>query len=282
MGWGTLAREAAKRNSQLLFAPRPNSKTVKQTERKVKELLENLTKPKRKVDPPPLVSPVPKGEESKKTRPKRKDDNCCEGATFLKKWPLKNKKASLVPDIGWFDWNKEINGQKIDGQRIIWNRGFIFQLEITESICGGLEYKCKDNSGKIGSSFQWADGLNPGVCNMIEVKYALHETTYTAEKALDKETTHLLKLHNQFKRYATICNDPRRIPELKCLAQVGLEVYVNWATMAEYYNELLTIYSIPGPAIEVRLPRNEIKTDSNSRRGPNDIEPWADETGSVI
>ncbi|QUS59149.1 hypothetical protein [Pseudovibrio brasiliensis] len=282
MGWGTLAREAAKRNSQFPFAPRPGSKAVRQAERAVKELLENLTKPKPKVAPPPVAAPLPEGKQPKKSRPKRKNNSCCEAVPFTDKWPVKKKKPSLVPGIGWFDWGKEIDGEKIGGQRVIWNRGYIFQLEVTENICGGFEYKCKDNLGKVGSAFQWADGLNPGVCNMIEVKYAMHETTWTAEKAADITIPAVRDRREQFRKYAMVCNDPRRIPELKCLDQVGLEVYVNWKTMAEFYEELMYIYGIPGPSPEVRLPRNEMKTGVRYSNGPNGIDTQTDETGSVM
>ncbi|MGH0004720.1 hypothetical protein ACQU0X_32035 [Pseudovibrio ascidiaceicola] len=247
----------------------------------MKEFLENLYKPKPKLEPKPRLTPLPSNEEPSKSRPKRKRDECCEPVTFLNKWPVGKKKVSLVREIGWFDWGKEINGKKIEGWRVICNRGFWFQLEVTETLCAGLEYKCKDESGKIGPDYQYADGLNPGLCNMVEVKYALHEQTYTAANAKNRDTQLRRKLHRQFRRYATICNDPRRVPELKCLSQVGLEIFVNWKTMAGFYEELMSIYGIPGPAPEVRLPRNEMRTGVPLSSKPKGVEPWMDELSAL-
>ncbi|WP_150523834.1 hypothetical protein [Roseibium sediminis] len=248
----------------------------------IKKKLDDLFKPPQK-KPEPMPVPNPEtGGQPEQTRPRRRNDDCCIPDKFLENWPVNRKNASYSPEIGWNDWNKEYDGKKIQPQQVIFNRGFKFQLEVTESLCDGLEFLCKDNAGAIGSRHQWADGLNWPNCNMVEVKYAMHETTYTKEKAYDLTNPPVRRLHEQFKRYAIICNNPRKVSELPCLAQVGLEIFVNWNTMVEFYEEIMSIYSIPGPKPQQRLPRYYYGSDLADHNTPNGIESWMDEAGSDI
>ncbi len=265
----------------LTFKPPIDYETSRKIEQSVKRKLEDLFSPKKKPDPVPLATPLPSQEKSRETEAEQDDNNCCEAIPFREQWPVGKKNVSLQRDIGWNDWNKVIEGEKIAGWRVICNRGFWFQLEVTESLCDGLEFKCKDNSGIIDGKRQWADGLKVDVCHMIEVKYAMYEKTYTPESASDQSTALRTKLHEQFERYGIICNDPRQVPELPCLKQVGLQVYTNWKTTAGFYLALMDIYSIPGPKPEVRTPREYYKRNLASAPSPTDIEPWMDELSAL-
>ncbi len=243
------------------FRRKPNPKVVEQLERGIRELLEMLSRSNRKTNPDRKgktelkVVPTEKTEsDQSKARRRQRKQNCCRPTKFLTHWPVNSKKVSVRKNLGWNDWKKKFNGKQVRNFEVIFNRGFIFQLEVTKGICNGLEYKCKDNSGIIEQEYQWADGLYRTNCDMIEVKYAVEESTYTESNAHIKNTPTRQKIHRQFKRYGIICNDPRRVPELPCLKEVGLRVYVNWHTMVGYYKAIMSMYDVPGPEPRSRTP----------------------------